>query len=137
MLLRKIGKRNRERVVPFSDTILKLLRETWSIHRHQQWIFPHPNGSAITEKRLAATIRVARAECGFGDEFTAHVLRHSFATRLLEQGVAIETIQLLLGHASRCSTQIYLHMTQPLQDDVRRKINSFADDLGDSKGGAK
>ena len=124
-----IGKRNRERVVPISPSLLRLLRETWKIHRNPKLIFSRPNGQPIAESTLATAIKAAREQCGFGCEFTPHVLRHSFATRLLEQGVPIETIQLLLGHGSQRSTQIYLHLTQPLQDDVRSCINTFVSDL--------
>ena len=129
MLLRNIGKRNRERVVPINPGILNLLRETWKIHRNPKRIFSRPNGQPISKDSLGKVIRTVREQCGFGQEFTSHVLRHSFATRLLEQGVPIETIQLLLGHGSRRSTQIYLHLTQPLQDDIRGRINLFVDDL--------
>jgi site-specific recombinase XerD len=129
MLLRNIGKRNRERVVPINPGILNLLRETWKIHRNPKRIFSRPNGQPISENSLASAIKAAREQCGLGQEFTSHVLRHSFATRLLEQGVPIETIQLLLGHGSRRSTQVYLHLTKPLQDDVRDRINTFVDDL--------
>jgi len=129
MLLRNIGKRNRERVVPISPSLLTLLRETWKIHRNPKHIFSRPNGLPIAESSLGKAIKAAREQCGLGREFTPHVLRHSFATRLLEQGTPIETIQLLLGHGSRRSTQIYLHLTQPLQDDVRSCINTFVNDL--------
>jgi site-specific recombinase XerD len=129
MLLRHIGKRNRERVVPINPDILKLLRETWKIYRNPKRVFSRPNGLPISDSSLARVIRAAREQCGFGCEFTSHVLRHSFATRLLEQGVPIETIQLLLGHGSRRSTQIYLHLTKPLQNDIRGRINTFINDL--------
>jgi site-specific recombinase XerD len=136
MLLRNIGKRNRERVVPINNSLLNLLRQTWKIHRDPKSVFPRPNGLPIAESSLGKAIKAAREQCGFGKEFTSHVLRHSFATRLLEQGVSIETIQLLLGHGSRRSTQIYLHLTKPLQDDVRGQIDMFVNDLL-IKGGAQ
>lgn len=136
MLLRNIGKRNRERVIPINDSLLQLLRQTWTIHRDPNYVFPRPNGLPIAESSLGKAIKAAREKCGLGKEFTSHVLRHSFATRLLEQGVPIETIQLLLGHSSRRSTQIYLHLTKPLQDDVRVQINTFVNDLL-AEGGAQ
>jgi len=136
MLLRKIGKRNRERVVPINASLLQLLRETWKIHRDPQRIFPRPNGLPIAESSMGKAIQAARAKSGVGKDFTSHVFRHSFATRLLERGIPIETIQILLGHASLRSTRIYLHLTEPLQDDVRKHLDTFVDDLC-SKGGAQ
>lgn len=136
MLLRKIGKRNRERIIPINDSILKLLRETWKIHRSPKWIFARPKGAAISDNSLGAALKAAREQHGLDGDFTSHVLRHSYATRLWERGVPIETIQMLLGHASRRSTQIYLHLTKPIQDDVRKQIDSFVDDLFE-EGGAR
>jgi len=136
MILRVIGKGNKERILPINQSLLKLLRETWKIHRSQHYLFARPHGRAIAKRSLTAAIQKAREQQGLGDDFTAHTLRHSFATRLLEQGVPAETIQMLLGHASARSTRIYLHLTKPIQDDIRNKLDlSFADCL--TEGGQK
>jgi integrase len=136
MVLRSIGKRNRERVVPINHSLLQLLRQTWKIRRDLKFIFARPNGHPISSGGFTGAFSVTRMQCGFGDDFTPHVLRHSYATRLAEQGVPIETIQLLLGHSSRRSTPIYLHLTKPLQDDIRGHINTFVNDIF-SKGGVQ
>ena len=134
MVLRVIGKGNKERIVPINQPLLQLLRETWKFHRSERYLFARPDGRAISDSSLAAALKKAREQLGFGNDFTAHTLRHSFATRLLEQGVPPETIQMLLGHASARSTRIYLHLTKPLQDDIRKKLDlSFGDCL--PKGG--
>jgi len=134
MVLRVIGKGNKERIVPINPSLLKLLRETWKSHRSERYLFARPNGRAISDSSLGAALKKAREQLGFGNEFTSHILRHSFATRLLEQGVPAETIQMLLGHASARSTRIYLHLTKPLQEDIRNILDqSFADCL--PKGG--
>ena len=136
MILRVIGKGNRERIIPINASLLTLLRETWKIHRHDDKLFPRPNGQSISENSLGEAFRAARRQLGFGPEFTTHVLRHSFATRLLEAGVPIETIQILLGHASRRSTQIYLHLTEPIQCDIRKQLDRYFGNLSE-KGGKK
>jgi site-specific recombinase XerD len=136
MVLRVIGKGNKERILPINQPLLQLLRETWKFHRSERYLFARPDGRAISDSSLTAAIKKAREQLGLGDDFTAHVLRHSFATRLMEQGVPAETIQMLLGHASARSTRIYLHLTKPLQDDIRKTLDqSFADCL--PKGGQK
>jgi site-specific recombinase XerD len=128
MLLRVIGKGNKERIIPINLSLLQLLRETWKIHRSDHFLFVRPNGQPISDSSLGQAVREARKYCGFSKEFTTHVLRHSFATRLLEIGVPVETIQILLGHADTNSTRIYLHLTKPIQDDLRKQLDGFFGD---------
>lgn len=139
MVLRVVGKRNRQRIVPINEPILNLLRETWKIHRNANWLFPRKNGSDhVPHNTVSKAFNQARAACLFGSEFTTQVLRHSFATRLLENGVPIATIQILLGHASIRSTQIYLHLSEPIKEDIRKQLNDFFSGMFDDKeGGAK
>lgn len=140
MVLRVIGKRNRQRVLPINEPILRMLRETWKIHRNPDWLFPRKNGKHILSNTLSKAFDNARAACLFGPEFTSHVLRHSFATRLLEKGVPLATIRILLGHASLRSTQIYLHLTEPIKDEIRSMLDGFLNGLIDdasSKGGVE
>jgi len=136
MVIRVIGKGDKERILPINPPLLQLLRETWKFHRSEHYLFARPDGQPISEKSLGQAIKKARDQLGSGNNFTSQVLRHSFATRLLKQGVPVEAIQMLLGHASTRSTMIYLHLTKPLQDDIRKKLDqSFADCL--PKGGQK
>jgi site-specific recombinase XerD len=136
MVLRVLGKGNKERILPINQPILQLLRETWRFHRSDRYLFAHIDGQAISKRSVERAVKMAREQLGFGDEFTPHVLRHSFATRLLEQGVPSEAIQMLLGHTNARSTRIYLHLTLPLQEDIRNKLDqAFADCL--PKGGQK
>jgi site-specific recombinase XerD len=114
MVLRVIGKGNKQRALPLTKSILEMLREVWKIHRSRRWLFP---SRRIVTRLPDATARVAfnkaRSECGFDDKFRPHSLRDSFATHMLEQGVDIRLIQILLGHSSIRSTEIYTHLTEP------------------------
>ncbi len=99
LLLHVIGKRNKERVLPLTKPILEMLREVWKTHRSKKWLFP----SRLTKSHISAAgaryaFKKARSECGFENSFRPHSLRHSFATHMLERGVAIRIIQILLGH---------------------------------------
>ena len=130
MLLRLIGKRNKERALPLTESILEMLREVWKTHRSRRWLFP---SRRVLTHLPHATARLAfnkaRNECGFDAGFRPHSLRHSFATHMLERGVDIRIIQILLGHSSIRSTEIYTHLSEPLRDDLRELLRRTTDGL--------
>jgi site-specific recombinase XerD len=128
MLLRVIGKRNKQRALPLAEPVLAMLREVWTIHRNPTWLFPnHRATSHLSRSTARVAFNGARAACGFDDHFTPHTLRHSFATRLLEKGIDIRLVQILLGHARLRSTEIYTHLSEPLRRDLRQVLgNAFA-----------
>ena len=120
-----IGKRNRQRLVPIPPTTLKALRETWKIHKHKQYLFPNRYAKThVSDCTVRVAFNQARISVGIKDA-TPHVLRHSFATRLLENDVDTRIVQMLLGHASIRSTEIYTHLTTPIQFKVRQAIEKF------------
>jgi len=127
ILLRIVGKRNKERVVPLSEPTLDMLRQVWKLHRSQKWLFPRRSDPTrhVPPTTIGKAIRVARTQCLLGDTFTSHTFRHSFATRLLEQGVDLRVVQILLGHASIQSTAVYLHFTEPIRDNIRTLLGKF------------
>ncbi len=130
MLLHIIGKGNKERVVPLTEPVLKMLREVWKTHRDPKWLFPRREGkSHVAYSTMRKVFNNARHACLFDDDFKTHSLRHSFATHLLEQDVDIRIVQILLGHASLRSTEIYTHLTEPLRKDLRRLLGEFFKDL--------
>jgi site-specific recombinase XerD len=74
---------------------------------------------------VGGTFRKAAAEAGLPVRVTPHVLRHSYATRLLENGVDIRVVQILLGHANITSTAIYTHLTEPTRDSLRKLLDTL------------
>ena len=110
------AKGGRDRYVPLSATLLVTLREHWRWMKPKTWLFPGTlhNWRAdrpITPKVVWDACRAATARAGLTKRVSAHTLRHSFATHLLEAGADIRTIQLLLGHAQVRHTVIYLHLS--------------------------
>lgn len=135
MVLRVIGKRNKERALPLTESILQMLREVWKIHRSRRWLFPSRRiVTHLPDATARAAFNKARSECGFDDKFRPHSLRHSFATHLLQQGVDIRLIQILLGHSSIRSTEIYTHLTEPLRDELRQLLQRTTDGLFEGRG---
>jgi integrase/recombinase XerD len=130
MVLRVIGKRNKERVLPLTESILQMLREVWKTHRSPRWLFPSRRlATHLSDATARAAFIKARDACGFNSDFRPHSLRHSFATHMLEQGVDIRIIQILLGHSSLRSTEIYTHLTEPLRDQLRDLLSQTTDGL--------
>jgi site-specific recombinase XerD len=108
------GKGNKERLVPFSPRLLAELRTYWKAYRPTQYLFPgktpdRPYASTSIQKAIKAAARRAKIQ----KNVTPHVMRHSYATGLLEAGVDILTISRLLGHASFTTTMVYLHVRRP------------------------
>ena len=112
------GKGGRERLVPISDRARAAVA-AWSrlVPRESLWLFP--SGKAhLTRVRLYQLVRELAAAAGVPPErISPHVLRHAFATHLLEGGADLRALQMLLGHADIATTQIYTHV------DSRRLID--------------
>ena len=124
--LRIIGKGNKERRVPLPQPVLDALRRMWKTHHNPRWLFPNRAGTRpVTYDVLARTLAAAARAAGIRRRVTPHMLRHSYATRLLENGVDLRTIQILLGHQSISSILIYTHLTEP----IRAKLKNVLDKL--------
>ena len=135
MVLRVIGKRNKERALPLTESILDMLRAVWETHRSRRWLFPSRRiVTHLPDATARDAFNQARNECGFDNQFRPHSLRHSFATHLLEQGVDIRLIQILLGHSSIRSTEIYTHLSEPLREDLRQLLSQTTDGLFEGRG---
>lgn len=125
-LIRVIGKGNKERYVPLPAPVLAELRRLWTSHRDQRWLCPSPTGNGpVTRSALWRTFKQVRAEAGITTHVTPHSLRHSYATRLLENGVELRIVQILLGHASIGTTALYTHLTEPTRASLRTLLDKM------------
>jgi integrase/recombinase XerD len=120
------AKGHKDRNVMLSPVLLDTLRQYWKRARPGRWLFPgRSTGKPITTKAVFLMIRKAAARAKIAKTVSPHVLRHSFATHLLESGTDLRTIQLLLGHSDVRTTIIYLQVSQ----QHLRKIVSPLDSL--------
>jgi site-specific recombinase XerD len=112
--------------VPLPQPVLGDLSWLWRTHRNRRWLFPNHRGDAPLNNRvLSRSFAIAAAAAGIRRGVTPHALRHSYATRLIENGVDIRVVQILLGHAGIASTAIYTHLTTP----TRASLHSLLDRL--------
>jgi len=105
------GKGNKQRLVPLSHKLLTELRLFWQTHRNPVWLFP----SRRPDRPLSAaapgrTLQRAKVRASLKRRYSTHVLRHTFATELLEAGVDLFSIQKILGHRSLSTTAAYTHV---------------------------
>jgi integrase/recombinase XerD len=105
------AKGHQDRFVMLSPKLLVVLRHYWKTYRPPQWLFPgRPPTQPITPASVYEICRQAGEAAQLPIRLHPHLLRHAFATHLLEAGGDLRRIQLLLGHRSLHSTGIYLHM---------------------------
>ena len=104
------GKGKKDRYTLLSQRTLQTLREYCRVYKPHNWLFEGQAADHYTTDSVAAIVRRAVKNAGIKKRVTPHTLRHSFATHLLEAGVALPVIQKLLGHSSIKTTMIYLHV---------------------------
>ena len=126
IILLKCAKGKKDRIVPLSPLILKMLREYYKIYKPKIYLFEGALlGEPYSEKSLQSVLKQAIKKVGIAKPVTLHWLRHSYATHLLESGTDLRYIQELLGHSSSKTTEIYTHVsTKSIQ-----QIKSPFDDL--------
>ena len=111
------GKGGRDRFVPLSPKLRETLREYWRWMWPKSWLFPGTvdgwrADKPITPKVVWDAIQLAAKRAGIQKRVYAHLLRHSYATHLVEAGADLRSIQMLLGHVRLEHTVIYLHLSR-------------------------
>lgn len=120
------GKGDKGRQVVLSVLLLETLREYCRVYRPGSWLFCGDNpGQPLTTRTIQRVVTEAGKRAGITKRVTPHVLRHSYATHLLEAGTDLRVIQTLLGHRSLKTTAIYTHVAT----DRLRAVTSPLDAL--------
>lgn len=124
--MRIIGKGNKQRLVPVSPSVKEEMdRYTEMVRSHQQikpgnesYVFLNRRGAKLTRVMIFTIIRQLADSINLSKSISPHTFRHSFATHLLEGGANLRAIQVMLGHESITTTEIYTHLDQHYLKDA-------------------
>lgn len=119
-LVRTSGKGAKDRIVPLGETALSFVRRYLATVRPQlakgkgpsRYLFLSQKGGCMTRQNFWVIVTRLGRRAGLKGKLSPHVLRHSFATHLLENGADLRAVQMMLGHADVSTTQIYTHVTR-------------------------
>lgn len=124
MIINIIGaKGNKDRQVMLSSETLELLRKYYTEYHPKEYLFNGQFDIQYSERSVNQFLKKYAALAGIKKNIHAHLLRHSFATHLLEFGTDIRIIQKLLGHSSSKTTEIYTHVSSALISSVRSPVS--------------
>ncbi|MEW7280567.1 site-specific tyrosine recombinase/integron integrase [Aquimarina sp. 2201CG1-2-11] len=119
----KQAKGNKDRLTLLSETALKDLRNYYKEWRPKTFLFEAPNGKSYSTTSVDKIVKKAALLAGIKKRVTPHTLRHSFATHLLENGTNLRHIQILLGHNSSKTTEIYTHVATNHLQSVKNPLD--------------
>ena len=116
MQLKVTGKRDKQRVIPFGEEVATMLRQYLllrdnEVERRTTALFVGRNGERVTRGSVQVLVKKYLSEVTTVKKRSPHVLRHSFATAMLNNGAGLESVKKLLGHESLNTTEIYTHTT--------------------------
>jgi len=115
----RAGKGGKERYVMLSFTLLNTLRTYFKQYRPEKWLFfGKTKAEPVNPRSVQKRIGKAATAAGIRKKVTTHILRHSFATHLLDRGTNLRYIQELLGHKSIKTTMIYIHVSRRTLTEV-------------------
>jgi integrase/recombinase XerC len=114
--LKVTGKGNKQRVVPYGEELARTLRDYMAcrdreVIRHSDAVFVTSKGKRMTSEEVRTLVKDKLSLVSSQKKLSPHVLRHTFATAMLNNGASIESVRRLLGHASASTTEVYTHTT--------------------------
>lgn len=121
------AKGKKDRVVLLAQNALYLLRQYYLKYKPVEWLFEGATGGQYSHKSIQNILKRAVIKSKIRKKVTPHTLRHSFATHLLESGTDIRYIQVLLGHGSVKTTEIYTQVSQAFLQSITSPLDLLYD----------
>ena len=119
----RLSKGNKDRMVMLPPTLLPELRNYYKISHPKDYLFEGQDGGMYSAKSVQTIVKTAATKAGITKPVSPHILRHSFATHLLENGTDVRYIQQLLGHSSVKTTEIYTHITDIAKSNIKSPLD--------------
>ena len=110
-LIKVLGKRKKERLIPLSPSMIRLLKSFIEENQLNHFLFTNLEGNKLYTKLVYRIVNKYIGEISSVNKKSPHILRHTFATHMLNNGADINAIKELLGHANLSATQVYTHNT--------------------------
>lgn len=117
------GKGNKDRFTLLSSRLLENLRKYFIKWKPKNYLFEGPFGKKYSGESISCIVGNAASKAGIKKRVTPHMLRHSFATHLLESGTDLRYIQVLLGHSSTKTTEIYTHVATNVYFNIKNPLD--------------
>ena len=121
----KGAKGMKDRISLLSDNLLNILRKYYKEYKPKAYLFEGQGGGKYSATSVANILKKAAMKAGIRKNVTPHMLRHNFATHLLEQGTDLRYIHELLGHNSSKTTEIYTHVSKRAIDKIKNPVDDF------------
>jgi len=124
--IKVLGKRNKERLIPITYNVLNTLSDFKNMFNLKNFLFSDENGKKLYSKKVYRIVNKYLAKISSIQKKSPHVLRHSFATHMLNNGADINAIKEILGHANLSATQIYTHNSIKKLKNVHKQAHPKA-----------
>lgn len=127
-ILIRQAKGHKDRYVLLPGQALSAITDYYRVYRPEEYLFESSQikRSPMNVRQLQTLVKSAMEGAGFGDkQYTAHTLRHSFATHLLDNGCDIHSIKSLLGHSNIKTTMVYLHLQQKKREQIVSPLDAL------------
>jgi site-specific recombinase XerD len=121
----RAAKGKKDRVVPLPQTLLHNLRQYYLVYCPKDYLFEGQNGGNYSAKSIQSFIKKYAREAKIQKSVTPHMLRHSYATHQLENGVNIRYVQALLGHNSIKTTELYTHVIKISKNNIASPLDQL------------